>query len=106
MTETEFLTIARAAEIPPGTAQRFAVKDRQVAVFNIDGTFYACDDRCPHVGFSLAEGEVEDGKVFCYGHGWGFDLQTGECDRMPEDVEVFPVEVVDGDVRVRVDDDE
>lgn len=100
---TDFVTVARVEDIAPGTGKRYAVKDRRVAVFNVDGTFRACDDECPHVGFSLAEGDVEDGKVFCYGHGWAFDLQTGECDRMPEEVEIFPVEVVDGEVRVRVD---
>ena len=102
---TEFVTVARTREIAPGTSRQCRVNGRRVAVFNVDGAFHACDDECPHVGLSLAAGDIEDGKVVCYGHGWGFDLTTGECDRMPVDVDVFPVEVVNGEVRVRVDDD-
>ena len=98
----EFVAVADAGEIAPGTGKEVQVNGRRVAVFNVDGRFFACDDECPHVGFSLAEGEVEDGKVICFGHGWGFDLETGACDVMPADIDVFPVEIVDGQVRVAV----
>lgn len=99
----EFVTVARADEIAPGTGKECQVNGRRVAVFNVEGAYFACDDECPHVGFSLAEGDLEDGKIVCFGHGWAFDLKTGECDRMPLDIDVFPVEVVDGEVRVAVE---
>ena len=99
----EFVPVARATDIAPGTGKECRVNGRRVAVFNVDGVFRACDDECPHVGFSLAESELEDGKVVCFGHGWAFDLHTGECDQMPVDIDVFRVEVVDGEVRVALE---
>lgn len=98
----EYVTVAQANEIAPGQGLGVEVNGRRVAVFNVDGRYMACDDACPHVGFSLAEGDLDDRSVICFGHGWAFNLETGSCDTMPVEVDVFPVEVVDGQVRVAV----
>ncbi len=98
----EFVKVADTGEIAPGTGKEVQVNGRRVAILNVDGQFFACDDECPHAGFSLAEGEVQDGKIVCFGHGWGFDLQSGACDLMPVDIDVFPVQVVNGEVRVAI----
>jgi len=99
---SQYVTVARVDDIAPGAGKEVQVNGRRVAVFNVEGQFFACQDDCPHVGFSLAEGEIEDGKVVCFGHGWGFDLKNGECDRMPVNIQTFPVEVVGDEVRVKV----
>lgn len=97
-----FVSVARVDDVAPGKAKEIQVNGRRIALFNVDGAFYACDDECPHVGFSLAEGDLDGAKVVCFGHGWGFDLATGACDAAPAEVQVYPVQIVDGCVQIQV----
>lgn len=71
------IRVARVAEIPPGQAKACDVDGKKVAVFNVDGAFYALDDECPHAGAPLSSGFVQGGKVGCPWHGADFDLRTG-----------------------------
>ncbi|HNR32837.1 MAG TPA: Rieske 2Fe-2S domain-containing protein [Candidatus Hydrogenedentes bacterium] len=64
----------KASELPPGMARCVSHGNAPIAVFNIGGAFYACDDTCPHAGGSLHEGFVEGTTVTCPWHGWAFDL--------------------------------
>ncbi len=83
---------------PPGTQRRVVVEGRGIAIFNVDGTFRALRDVCPHQGAELSAGtvvlsvtadqpgvyEVDPDRVLvkCPWHGWEFDLATGQswCD--------------------------
>src|SRR2546422_9399807 len=60
MTErtAEFVRVAAADEIPPGTGKAVVVDGRRIALFNVNGTFYAIDDTCTHEEASLAAGAV------------------------------------------------
>lgn len=49
-----------------------------LALFNVEGTFYAIDDACPHQGASLSEGEVRGCVVTCPWHGWEYDVTNGK----------------------------
>ena len=70
-----------------------------VCVFWDGGRAYALDDRCPHMGFPLHRGTVEEGLVTCHWHHARFDLTTGgTLDPFADDARAFPVEVDDGDV--------
>lgn len=73
----DFVTVARVADVAPGTAKVVAVGSREVALFNVDGTFYALDNTCPHQGGPLAEGWVEGTRVTCPWHAWTFELHSG-----------------------------
>jgi nitrite reductase/ring-hydroxylating ferredoxin subunit len=75
---SEFVSVARTADIPPGEAKAFVVGDREVAIFNIDGAFHAIENTCPHQGGPLAEGSLEGQVVTCPWHAWCFDVTTGE----------------------------
>ncbi len=59
------------------------VEGKEVALFNVDGTYYAVGGRCPHRSGPLAKGTVEtvEGKpaIRCPLHGWLFELETGRC---------------------------
>jgi nitrite reductase/ring-hydroxylating ferredoxin subunit len=59
------------------------VGDEEVAVFNFGGEIYATSDVCPHRGASLAEGFLDQGKVFCPWHCFDFNLKTGQCEMVP-----------------------
>ena len=50
--------VATVWEVPAGKAKQVTVKGRTIALFNVDGTFYAIDDTCPHRGAPLSQGVV------------------------------------------------
>ena len=62
-----------ANEIEPGQARLVDVKGKEIALFNVDGEFFALDNTCTHRGGPLAEGEVAGHKVTCPWHGATFD---------------------------------
>ncbi len=73
--------LCAAAELPAaGLLGEFHVEGRQLCVANEDGRLAAIDNLCPHRQGPLAEGTLEEGKVLCPWHAWGFDLKTGEAD--------------------------
>jgi nitrite reductase (NADH) small subunit len=100
---TDFVTVAKVADIPIGQGQAFAVSGRMVAVFNEDGKFFAIDDLCPHMGASLAGGYLEDGIVTCPWHAWRFCIHDGKwCDNPKIGVDAFEVRIEDDLVQVKV----
>lgn len=99
----QYVSVADSASIPPGTGCSVQGDDREFAVFNLDGTFYAVDGHCPHRGGPLGAGSLEDSLVYCPLHGWGFDVKSGACVTNPErSVKCFPTRVVDGKVQVMI----
>ncbi|MFB6183531.1 MAG: Rieske 2Fe-2S domain-containing protein, partial [Haloarculaceae archaeon] len=77
---------------------------RHVALFHHEGEVYAVDNRCPHMGFPLTEGTVDDGVLTCHWHHARFELSCGDTfDPWADDVQTFPVEIRDGAVYVDVD---
>src|SRR5947209_8288434 len=66
------------------------------------GRVFALDNRCPHMGFPLERGSVEDGILTCHWHHARFDLESGcTFDLWADDVPTCPVEVRNGDVWVK-----
>jgi nitrite reductase/ring-hydroxylating ferredoxin subunit len=67
------------------------------------GRVFALDNRCPHMGFPLERGSVEDGILTCHWHHARFDLESGcTFDLWADDVPICPVEVRNGDVWVKI----
>jgi ethylbenzene dioxygenase ferredoxin subunit len=93
----------RVDELPPGSMHRVPVEGRPaIAVYNIDGQVYATADRCTHATASLTDGELDGDCVACPVHFGMFHVPTGKalCFPVKEDLVTYPVEVVDGEVRV------
>ncbi|MFZ0668590.1 MAG: non-heme iron oxygenase ferredoxin subunit [Acidimicrobiales bacterium] len=91
-------------DLEPGTAQRFEVDGKAVAVVRIGDEFFCIADRCSHEDYSLSEGEVltDECEIECWKHGSTFDLRTGDPCSLPatKPVSVFPVKVEGDDVMV------
>ena len=66
------------ADCPAGGSREIVVGEQIVALFNIDGSFFALDGVCPHQGGPLGEGELAGCIVTCPWHGWQFDVRTGQ----------------------------
>ena len=97
-----FVTVAKVGEIPPGGVKVLRLDDREIAVFNLGGTFYAMDDVCTHDGGPLAEGTIEGHVIECPRHGARFDVRTGAVLGMPATVPVttYAVRVDGGEIQV------
>ena len=54
------------------------VNGKEIAIFNVGGSFHAIDNTCTHVGGPLCEGELTGTEVTCPWHGGVFDVTTGE----------------------------
>ncbi len=80
---SEFVTVAKVEDIPPGTGHTVEVHGIWIALFNVDGSFYAIDNTCPHAGGPLGEGHLDGCIVECPWHGWRFNVQTGERPENP-----------------------
>ena len=79
---------------------------RPIALFHHEGEVYAVDNRCPHMGFPLSKGSVEDGLLTCDWHHARFELAQGDTlDIWADDVQTFPTQVQDGTVYVDPDPD-
>ncbi len=99
----EFILIARTSDIPEGASRAFSVAGREIAVFRHEGQFYAMDDYCPHMGESLALGDIHGDAVLCSRHLWAFRLADGACIDVPRlSAETFEVRVDGDQVLVRV----
>lgn len=98
----EFTDVARVDDLPSGTMKRVAVMDKTILIVNLDGTFHAVDAICPHGATDLSEGEIFDDVIECPLHGSLFNLKTGAvlCPPAEESLIVYPVEVVDGILRI------
>ena len=97
----QLVTLARVEDVPPGTARVVKAGDRELALFNVDGEFYATQGQCLHLKGPLGDGELEGPVITCPWHGWQYDVRTGEneFDRALQ-LETFEVVVEDGEVKV------
>jgi nitrite reductase (NADH) small subunit/3-phenylpropionate/trans-cinnamate dioxygenase ferredoxin subunit len=73
----EFQTVCRLTDLAPGETRVIEIGKKLVAVFNVDGSYFAIDDVCPHMGAPLSDGFVENGIVTCPWHAWRFRLADG-----------------------------
>jgi nitrite reductase (NADH) small subunit len=63
-------TVCKIAAVPEGQSTVVSYRGSPVAIFCVNGDYFALADRCPHAGASLAGGNVQDGCVSCPWHGW------------------------------------
>ncbi len=73
----DFVKVAKTSEIPAGQGKCVEVEGRRLAIFNVDGSYYAIDDVCQHQGGPLGEGELNGKIVTCPWHGWEYDVTNG-----------------------------
>lgn len=97
-----FVKAVSVDEIEPGTGKEIDLEGLEIAVLrDDDGDFFAMAKACPHTGYTMAEGIIDDGCVECIAHGILFDLKSGEPDSpVCDPLKIYPVKVDDGFVSV------
>ena len=100
----KLIKIAEVKDVLPGQAAAFTVEGQRVALFNVEGTYYAIADTCTQASGPLSEGEVQGTKVSCPWHGADFDLKTGAVLGPPayEAVSSYKVVIEGDDIKVEV----
>ena len=85
----------KISELAPGHAKAIVTETIRIALFNVDGKFYAIKDNCPHAEYPLSKGIIQHGFVTCASHSWKFDIRTGECLRGEAGLTIrtFPVTI-------------
>ena len=72
--------VGAVSEIIPDKGKYIEFGEKEIALFQINGSFFAIDNRCPHRGGPLFRGALEGGpSIRCPLHGWLFDLKNGQC---------------------------
>jgi 3-phenylpropionate/trans-cinnamate dioxygenase ferredoxin component len=95
--------VAATSEVAAGTGRVVDVGGTTLAIFNVDGHYFAVDNGCPHRGGPLGEGDLEGRIVRCPWHGWAWDVTTGANVNNPAvRIGCYPVAVQDGALFVRV----
>lgn len=101
----KFVKVAQVGDLKPGQTGLVQIGRQRIALYNVDGKFYATDDTCSHAEASLSEGAVEGDQIVCPLHGARFDVKTGAALCMPAfaPVDTYPVRVQGDDVEVDPD---
>ena len=94
--------VCAAADLAPGMVRSFELGDERVAVYNINGSFYATQACCTHSFANLADGTLEGDVIECGLHFGAFHVPTGKAVQAPcfTDLKTFRTEVKDGKVLV------
>ena len=95
--------VAKASDVRPGESKIVVVAGRPIALYNVNGAFFATDNVCLHRGGPVGEGFLEGAVITCPWHGWQYDVKTGQSFMNPaaklrtyavildgEDVKVVP----------------
>ncbi len=99
-----FTRVIDVGEVPDPGKTLVEVEGEMIALFHVDGAWYALDDVCTHDGGPLADGELRDHKISCPRHGAKFDIRTGAALTMPavRPTRSHEAAVQDGGVWVRL----
>ena len=100
----DFVKVAKTNEIEPGQARLVDVQGKSIALFNVEGQFFALDNTCTHRGGPLVEGEISGNEVTCPWHGARFDVRTGKVVGPPaqQTVACYGVRGTDSDIEVEL----
>ncbi len=96
--------VADVNDLAPGSGMAVEVGGRQIALFNVDGAFYAMGGTCTHRGGPLGDGALEGTTVTCPWHGATFDVCTGKnlTPPAPQEVPCYKVRIEGNVVQVEV----
>jgi nitrite reductase/ring-hydroxylating ferredoxin subunit len=100
----KFVKVATTGVIAPGEGKLVDAAGKKIALFNVDGTFYAIDETCTHRGGPLSEGMLMGTEVTCPRHDPVFDVRTDSvlAPPAPQDVARYNVRVEGEDIDVEL----
>jgi nitrite reductase/ring-hydroxylating ferredoxin subunit len=102
----DWRSVARTPEVHEGRINKASVAGLDLILLKVDGEVLAYEDRCPHEGHPLSQGELEADVLICARHLWEFEVKTGRhvsrINRPQCNLKARPIRVVGGVVEVDV----
>ena len=100
---SDWVRVASVSECPPGKLRGVEVEGQLIVLANVEGSFYALQDRCTHQDYPLSDGELDGTRLECIYHGARYDVRTGRAVQLPaiRPVKTYEVEVRGDDVYIR-----
>ncbi len=101
----DWVTIAKVEEFSAGQRRIVDIDGARIAVFNLDGEYFAIEDVCTHDGGILANGKLDGDEIICPRHGARFSIRTGEALSAPafEPTATFPTRIAAGEIQIMDD---
>jgi nitrite reductase (NADH) small subunit len=100
----DFRTVCKVEEVHDGEGKVIAIGQKLIALFLVNGQYFAIDDVCPHMGASLSGGHVEAGIVTCPWHAWRFRISDGAWADNPRiKIGCYPVRVAGDEIQIQID---
>ncbi|VFJ13593.1 Rieske 2Fe-2S domain-containing protein [Candidatus Nitrosocosmicus franklandus] len=96
---SSYLYVALTTDIPRGLSKSFSIrtdgkKITEIAIFNLEGTYYAISNSCAHKGGPLSKGFIKGEMVTCPWHGWKYSIKTGKSPHKGGDsVNSYPIKI-------------
>lgn len=102
----EWKRVASVGDIEPGNVRAVSIGEHEIALYNVDGTFFATDNICTHAFAQLSEGFLEDHEIECPLHFGRFDVRTGKglCEPITSDLKTYAVRVSGGEIEIKFPD--
>jgi naphthalene 1,2-dioxygenase system ferredoxin subunit len=107
MKESEnWMTVADRASVGPDSVVAVKAGDLDIALYNIEGQFYATSNVCTHAHALLSDGWLDGDVIECPLHGGRFEVKTGKGLGAPItcDLKTFPVRVEGNAIQVKLTD--
>ncbi|MGR3318259.1 MAG: Rieske (2Fe-2S) protein [Candidatus Anammoxibacter sp.] len=101
----DYKKIANVNDLNDGEVKKIEFDDKAIALFKIDGNYFAIDDTCTHQKASISEGEIDGDIVSCPHHGARFDIKTGQALSLPAmfPLKKYQVKVDGNDIKIALD---
>ncbi|MFQ5691881.1 MAG: Rieske (2Fe-2S) protein [Nitrospinota bacterium] len=98
---SNYVRVGAVGDFPEGQGRIVSAARKPIAVFRVDGTLYAVNGVCPHMGGPIGAGKVEGTIVSCPYHNMRFDVKTGEsADSFDHALRTYSIKVEGGDVYI------
>jgi nitrite reductase/ring-hydroxylating ferredoxin subunit len=98
-----YIKVATTDELSPGQCKTVRANGKMLALYNVNGNYYATDDVCPHNGGPLGEGMLDGTTIVCPWHHWQFEVTTGKNATNPAmQIDSFAVKVEGNDILVEI----
>ena len=108
----QYVKVAQTSEVKDGEKKEITLDNKVLLLTNIQDTYYAIDNKCPHMGGSLYEGKLEGYTITCPKHGSVFDVRSGEVIKngkivfikvKVENTQTYPVKIEGTDILVGIE---
>lgn len=111
----KYVKVANTIDVPEGNKMKISLEGKTILLTNINNSYYAVDNKCPHMGGSLYDGKLMDNHIVCPRHGSVFDVTNGEVVKSGKllfinvkvhKLDQYPVKIENTDIMIGIEEDE